>query len=153
LIRDLVLTLEKYGFQYGENLKNNPKASANSAFQSYSTYSNVQLHVKYIKQAGNLSMKDRLFKFPDASFNLSPDALPQESGAVVVVMWYKTIQSFLRNSFYGDNIYAEVKSEIITASVQPTPRVKFLIPVRISWNTTELVIQFTFVYDLKILIR
>ncbi|CAB3980610.1 adhesion G- coupled receptor D1-like [Paramuricea clavata] len=141
LIRDLVTTLENYAFQHGENLKNNSNAS--TIFQNYS---NVQLYVKFIKREDNLSAEERLFEFPDASFNLSPDALPQSSGAVVVVLWYKTINSFLTTSLHDDHSYAEINSKIMTASVRPEPKDKFLQPVRISWNMKELNDSATCVY-------
>jgi hypothetical protein len=134
--------LENYGFQYGENLKNNSNTS--TIFQNHS---NVQLNVKFIKREDNLSKEERLFEFPDASFNLSPDALPQSSGAVIVVLWYKTINSFLTTSLYDGHSYAEINSKIMTASVRPEPKDKFLKPVRISWNMKELVIQVYFVFD------
>jgi hypothetical protein len=134
--------LENYAFQYGENLKNNKNAST-----TIQNYSNVQLYVKFIKREDNLSEAERLFKFPDASFNLSPDALPQSSGAVIVVLWYKTINSFLTTSLHDGHSYAEINSKIMTASVRPEPKDKFLKPVRISWNMKELVIQVYFVFD------
>jgi hypothetical protein len=134
--------LENYGFQYGENLKNNKNAST-----TIQNYSNVQLYVKFIKREDNLSAKERLFEFPDASFNLSPDALPQSSGAVIVVLWYKTINSFLTTSLRDHHSYAKINSKIMTASVRPAPKDKFLQPVRISWNMKELVIQVYFVFD------
>ena len=128
--------MENYAFQYGENLKNNSNAS--TIFQNYS---NVQLYVKFIIREDNLSAEERLFEFPDASFNLSLDALPQSSGAVVVVLWYKTINSFLTPSLHDYHSYAKINSKIMTASVRPAPKDKFLQPVRISWNMKELVIQ------------
>ena len=134
--------MENYGFQYGENLKNNKNAST-----TIQNYSNVQLYVKFIKREDNLSAKERLFEFLDVSFNLSPDALPQSSGAVIVVLWYKTINSFLTTSLHDGHSYAKINSKIMTASVRPEPKDKFLKPVRISWNIKELVIQVYFVFD------
>ena len=131
MIRDLVITLEEYGFQYGKNLKNNPNDR-----NELKNHSNVQLHVQYIKRGNNLSKRET-FKFPNASFSLLPNALATKSDAVVVVLWYKTINSLLRN---GDQIDGKLNSKIITASVQPEPET-FAEPVRISWNVEELVIQ------------
>jgi hypothetical protein len=139
VIRDLVITLEDYGFQYGENLKNSSNTSL-----IVKDYPNVQLNLRYIKYSGNLSPEERLFKFPNASFNLSPDALRKESGAVVVILWYKTIHSLIKNTSYGDNIYAAISSKIITVNVRPEQRVKFSQPVRISWDLAELVIKALF---------
>ena len=134
-----MITLENYAFQYGENIKTNPNASANLTFQ------NVQLHVKYIKQGGNLSGEESLFKFSDASFNLSPDALSNTSGTVVVVMWYKTLHSFMTNISLKDTYTdTDINNEIIIASVRPKPPEEFKEPVRITWKSTELVIQVTF---------
>ncbi len=127
--------MENYAFQYGENLKNNSNTSRNFTFQ------NVQLHVNYLKQGGNLSKKERLFKFPDASFNLSSNAL-SPNGTVVVVMWYKTLHSFMTSTSFKDTNITKVNSEIITASVRPEPRTEtFEEPVHISWNSTELVFK------------
>jgi hypothetical protein len=132
--------LESYGFQYGENLKKTPNATTNFTSQNHL---NVQLHVKYIKQESD----ETLFKFPDASFSLSSNALAQY-GTVVVVLWYKTIHSFLTNTFHDDHIYVKLNSKIITASVRPEPTTEsFAEPVRISWNLKELVIQVYFVFD------
>ena len=136
MIRDLVITLEEYGFHYGENLKNSSNTSL-----IVKDYPNVQLNLRYIKYAGNLSPEERLFKFPNASFNLSPDALRKESGAVVVILWYKTINSLIKNTFHGDNIYAAIRSRIITVNVRPEQKKKFSEPVRISWDLAELVIK------------
>ena len=106
-----------------------------------STYQNVQLHVKYVKQGGNLPREGRLFKFPDASFNISPDTLSNTSGTVVVVMWYRTLHYFMTNTSFKDTRNAKVNSEIIIASARPKQRKEwFKEPVRISWNSTELVI-------------
>jgi hypothetical protein len=100
------------------------------------------MHIQYITQAKYFSREGRLFRFPGASFNLSPDALSNTSGTVVVVMWYKTVHSFMTKSFYGNHTHAKVSNEIIIASVEPKPRKKtFEEPVRISWNSLELVIQ------------
>ncbi len=130
------MTLENYAFQYGENLQNNANISRNFTFQ------NVQLHVNYVKQGGNMSGEERLFKFPDASFDLSSDALSNTSKTVVVVMWYKTLQYFMTNTSFEDTRNAKVNSKIIIASVRPEPRNEgFREPVRISWSSKELVIQ------------
>jgi hypothetical protein len=105
---------------------------------------NVQLHVKYLKQGGNLSGEESLFKFPDASFSLSSDAFSQY-GTVVVVMWYKTLHSFMTNTSLKDtHTDTDINNEIIIASVRPTPPEEFKEPVRITWKSTELVIQVTF---------
>lgn len=144
IIRDLVITVENYGFQFEEHLKKKP-----SALAIFTNYSNVVLHVKYIRQATRLSQEERLFQFSDSAFEISPDALPHESGAVIVVVWYKTLHSFLRNILYDWNSDAEVSSEIISASVLPKPKQTFSEPVRISWNTMTLVIYVTF-YQLTI---
>ncbi len=141
MIRDLVITLEEYGFQYGKTLKNNPNDST-----VFKNHSNVQLHVKYIKQGDALSQEEKQFQFPDASFKLSPNALPSKHGAVVVVMWYKTIHSFL-TTFHND-LNGKLNSKIITASVRPKPTTEsFEEPVRISWRIKELVIQDYFVFN------
>ena len=143
------MTLEKYAFQYGEKLKNNSHASNN-----YTTFQNVHLHVKYVKPGGTLSEKARLFQFPNASFNLSPDTLSNTSGTVVVVMWYKTLHSFMTNTTFKDSSNAKVDSEIIIASVRPEPsKIPFKEPVRISWNSTELVIKVIIIFALTLLIR
>ncbi len=91
-------------------------------------------------------MKERLFKFPDASFNLSPDTLSNTSGTVAVVMWYRTIHSFMTNTSFSDtHTNANVTSKIVIASVRPEPRKKtFKEPVRISWSSTELVISYCY---------
>ncbi|XP_028410420.1 CD97 antigen-like [Dendronephthya gigantea] len=140
-IRQLVITLENYGFQQGDILKNNTRA--NSIFQGRS---NVQLQVKYVARKGVLSYEENLFDFPNASLNLSPDALPKESGAVVVVIFFKTLNSFLVDNFYTDDKYADVNSSIISASVQPQPKTLFKEPVRISWETEKLDESKTCVY-------
>jgi hypothetical protein len=125
------MTLENFGFQNGENMKNKTNATTSLFFQNHS---NVHLRVKYIKQ--EVSPKEKSFTFPDALFNLSSSALPLKSDAIVVVMWYKTIHSFLKNTFDNDH---EIKSKIITASVQPKPTEKFSQPVHISWKIKKLV--------------
>ena len=87
-------------------------------------------------------MEERAFRFPNASFNLSSDALSKTSGTKVAVMWYKTIHLFISNSFEGHPDYGENNSEIITASVSPTPEPKqFEEPVRMTWNLMEMVIK------------
>ena len=101
-----------------------------------------------------MSGEERLFQFPNASFNLSPDALSNISGTVVVVMWYKTLHSFMTNTTFKDSSNAKVNSEIIIASVRPEPRREwFKEPVRISWNSTELVIKVIIIFALTLLIR
>ncbi len=142
------MTLENYAFQYGENLQSNLNISRNFTFQ------NVQLHVNYVKQGGNVSAEERSFKFPDASFDLSSDALSNTSGSVVVVMWYKTLQYFMTNTRFEDTTNAKVSSKIIIASVRPEPRNEwFREPVRISWSSKKLVIQVTVDFALKLLNR
>ncbi len=144
----MVITLEDYAFQYGENLKNNPNASANLTFQ------NVQLYVKYIKQGGNLSGEERLFKFPDTSFKLSSNALSNTSGTEIVVMWYKTLHSFMTNtSLTVTHTNTDINNEIVIASVRPKPPEEFKEPVRITWKSPELVIQVTLLLFLKLLRR
>ncbi len=109
----------------------------------------MQLHVKYVKQDGNLSREERLFKFPNASFNLSPNAL-SKNGTVVVVMWYQTLHSFMTNTSFEDTNDTKVNSEITIASVRPEPRTEtFEEPVRISWNSTELVFKSYCYFDIK----
>ena len=125
--------MEKYAFQYVENLKVNLNASG------IIEYPNLQLHVKYIKQGGEFSREKVSFIFPNASFNLSSDALSTTSGTEVVVLWYRTLHHFINNSFNGSPVYGKVKSEIITASVQPRPPKHFEEPVHITWNTTDVV--------------
>ncbi|XP_028410421.1 CD97 antigen-like [Dendronephthya gigantea] len=132
VIRDLVMTLENYGFQCGNKLENNTYNS--SVFQNRS---NVQLHVKYLKTNVELAQKERLFNFSNASFSLSRDALATESGAVVVILWYKTLNSFLGKRLSGKNVYATVNNKIISASVRPEPRIPFREPVRITWDTID----------------
>ena len=105
----------------------------------FRNYSNVQLRVKYVTQTKNISHEEALFQFQDTSFTLSPAALPQESDAVVVVLWYKTMDSILKTKISHD--YAKFVTKMITASVRPEPRRRFATPVRIRWNTTRLVIQ------------
>ena len=85
------------------------------------------------------SEKEKLFKFQDTSFEFLPDALPQKSGAIVVVLWYKTMHSFLKDKGY----FAKISTNIITASVrpEPDPRKKFSTPVRIIWTIKRLVIH------------
>ncbi|XP_028410390.1 adhesion G protein-coupled receptor B3-like [Dendronephthya gigantea] len=130
LIRDLVITLQNYGFQLGEVLKNDRSSS-----RIFQNHSNVQLYVTYQKRS-ELSPQNSLFNFPNSSFTLSPDALSNDCGAVIVVVWYKTLNLVLRKSgFNGD--YHAIKSRIIIASVQPEPRMPFKEPVRISWDATE----------------
>ncbi len=96
-----------------------------------------------------MSREERLFKFPDASFNLSSNALSQD-GTVVVVIWYKTLHSFMTSTSFKDTNITKVNSEIITASVRPKPRTEtFEEPVRISWNSTELVFKSYCYIDIK----
>ena len=127
----LITTLEKYGFQYGDNLKNTLNASG------IIKYPNLQLHARYIKEGGEFLRRKSLFMLPNASFNLSSDALSKTSGTKVVVMWYKTMHHFINNSFNGSPIYGKVNSEILTASVQPRPPKQFEETVRITWNTMD----------------
>ncbi|CAB3980612.1 adhesion G- coupled receptor D1-like [Paramuricea clavata] len=137
LIRNLVITLENYGFQYGEMQKNNSDVP-----EPIKNHTNVQLHVKYIKQGETI--EDTSFKFQDASFNLSSSALQRKSGVIVVVLWYKTINSFLTNSFHDNQSYARLNSKIITASVRSAEPKNFT--VRINWNIKELNDSATCVY-------
>ena len=127
----MMITLENYGFQNGENMKNNPNASSTFILKNHS---NVQLYVRYEQRKRRSSKGERLVNFPGATFNLSPDALPKHSGALVVVIWYKTM-----HSFRGAND-PRITNRIISASVRPEPRIKFKTPVRISWDMKELVI-------------
>jgi hypothetical protein len=131
----LVKTLEDFAFQHGDFLKYNPSTSALVIFE----YQNIHLQVKYIKQGNTASIEERLFRFPSTSFILSPDALSPET--IVAVVWYKTLHSFIRNSFHGSKIFEEVKREVVTASVRPKPPETFEEPVRISWNLTGMVSQ------------
>jgi hypothetical protein len=139
VIRNLVITLENYGFQHGEKQKNNSDGTE----VILKNHTNVQLHVKYIKQGETI--EDTSFKFQDASFNLSSSALQRKSGAIVVVLWYKTINSFLTNSFHDNQSYARLNSKIITASVRSAEPNNFT--VRINWNIKELVIRIYFVFE------
>ena len=132
IIRDLVNTLEEYAFQYVYYFKKNASASPFVSLDKQ----NFHLQARYIKNANKASNKEISFMFSNGSFNLSPDALSSET--IVAVVWYKTIHSFISNTFRGSNIYGEVKREIVTASVRPDPRGKFEKPVRISWNVTGL---------------
>ncbi|XP_028410387.1 CD97 antigen-like [Dendronephthya gigantea] len=140
VIRDLAITLEKYGLQHANSLRNSTTNS--SVFQNHS---NIQLRVLYIKPAGKLSRKERIFNFSKASFKLSNDALSNETDTVVAVLWYKTLHSFLTKSFYGD-IQEELKSEIISVNVRPEPKMPFEKPVRISWDKDEVNQSETCVY-------
>ena len=137
-----MITLETYGFQYGDFLKNNTQASSISQIRS-----NVELQVKYVAQTGVLSSEENLFKFPNASLNLSPDALPEDSGAVIVVILYNTLNFFLVDNFHTDDKYADVNSSIISAGVQPQPKTPFKEPVRISWETEKLVMKIHSIHD------
>ena len=135
IISNLVTTLESYGFQEGENFKNTTNTTT-----VFRNLSNVQTYVKYIKPNGNLSMEEKLFAFQDASFVLSQDALPPSvdvTGSVVVVFLYRTIHSFLKNSFPTRGGYGKINSKIFTVSVRPEPKEQFSEPVRFIWNTTE----------------
>ena len=132
MIRDLVITLQNFGFQYGENLKKNKNISP-----ILHNFSNVHMRVRYHKRS-ELSPQDRIFHFPNASFILSPDAILNNSGAVVVVMWYKTLNLFLTSMNYNGNMHT-INDRIITASVQPEPKMSFEEPVRISWDRKEMV--------------
>lgn len=134
MIRDLAITLQNYGFQCGEHLKN--RKSISPVFQNHS---NAQIGVKYLKRSES-SNEDRIFKFPNTSFTISPDALPKYSGAVVVVVWYKTLNLFLTGNYDDVNNYT-INSRIVSASVQPEPIRSFEEPVRISWNEGELVME------------
>ncbi|XP_028410418.1 adhesion G protein-coupled receptor E2-like isoform X2 [Dendronephthya gigantea] len=140
VIRDLAITLEKYGLQHANSLRNSTTNS--SVFQNHS---NIQLRVLYIKPAGKLSRKERIFNFSKASFKLSNDELSNETDTVVAVLWYKTLHSFLTKSFYGD-IQEELKSEIISVNVRPEPKMPFEKPVRISWDKDEVNQSETCVY-------
>ncbi|XP_028412672.1 CD97 antigen-like [Dendronephthya gigantea] len=129
--RKLVATLQKYGVQSGNILKNK------NTSHTFQNFPNVQLRVNYMNSS-EFSPQDRLFNFPNASFNISRDALPKNSGAVVVVVWYKTLNSFLTKNIYDGNNYA-IKSRIISASVQPeATRIPFKQPVRIHWKENVL---------------
>ena len=135
IISNLITTLESYGFQEGENFKNTTNTTT-----VFRNLSNVQTYVKYIKPNGNLSMEEKLFTFQDASFVLSQDALPPSvdaTGAVVVVFLYRTIHSFLKNSFRTRGGFGKINSKIFTVSVRPEPKEQFSEPVRLIWNTTE----------------
>ena len=92
----------------------------------------------YIKQAGKLSRKERIFNFSKASFKLSSDELSSESDTVVAVLWYKTLHSFVTKSFYSD-VQEKLRSEIISVNVRPEPKMPFKEPVLISWDKDEVV--------------
>ncbi len=95
-----------------------------------------------------MSREERIFKLPDASFNLSPNALSRK-GTVVVVMWYKKLHYFVTNTSFKDTSITKVNSKIIIASVRPEPRRKtFEEPVHISWNSTELVFKVIVIFAL-----
>ncbi|XP_028401048.1 adhesion G protein-coupled receptor L2-like [Dendronephthya gigantea] len=131
VIPDLVTTLENYGLQYGEEIRNNT-----NGFISQNS-SNVQLRVRYMENtAGNFTLEDRRTNFPNASFIISSDAIPEESGSLAVVVWYKTLNSFLGEKFHTSNDYVKVNSKIITASVRPQSKIlQFTQPVQIIWDT------------------
>ncbi|XP_028410399.1 adhesion G protein-coupled receptor B3-like [Dendronephthya gigantea] len=130
VIPDLVTTLENYGHQYGEEIRNNTNGSISQ------NASNVQLRVRYMENTGKLSLEDRRSNFPNASFIISSDAIPKESGSLAVVVWYNTLNSLLGEKFYTSNNYAIVNSTIITASVRPQSKMlKFTQPVQIIWDT------------------
>ncbi|XP_028411086.1 adhesion G protein-coupled receptor L4-like [Dendronephthya gigantea] len=132
LIGDLVMTLQNYATQQGEALKND---ASNSAI--FYNRSNIQLRVEYTNQS-QLTPERGIFNFPNASFVLSPDALAKDSGAVVAVVWYKTLNSFLTDGLDDkDDINGIINSTIISASVQPHPMKNLEEPVRISWDTKE----------------
>ena len=100
-----------------------------------------------------MSKEERIFKLPGASLNLSPNALSKKR-TVVVVMWYKTLHSFMTHTSFEDTSNTKVSSKIIIASVRPEPQRKtFEDPVRISWNSTELVFKVIVIFALKLLIR
>ncbi|XP_028400846.1 fibrillin-3-like [Dendronephthya gigantea] len=126
-VRDLAVTLQNYGFQCGEKLKNNKSTSP-----IFRNHSNVQIRVKYQKPS-EFPPQERVFNFPNTSFILSPDAIRNTSGAVVVVVWYKTLNLFLTNIDYDGSNHT-VNSKIITASVRPEPKMSFKEPVRIIWD-------------------
>ncbi|XP_028402491.1 adhesion G protein-coupled receptor L3-like [Dendronephthya gigantea] len=138
-IRKMIITLKNYGFQNGENIKKNPNASS---FFIFKNHSNVQLYATYAQHTRRLSREGRSFKFPDATFKLSSDALPKHSGALVVVIWFKTMHSFLNDDMHNPMI----TSNMISASVRPEPRTKFKRPVRIRWDMKELNDSTTCVY-------
>ncbi|XP_028410401.1 latrophilin-like protein LAT-2 [Dendronephthya gigantea] len=130
VIPDLVTTLENYGLQYGEEIRNNTNGSISQ------NASNVQLRVRYMENTGKLSLEDRRSNFPNASFIISSDAIPKESGSLAVVVWYNTLNSFLGEKFYTSHDYVKVDSKIITASVRPQSKMlKFTQPVQIIWDT------------------
>ena len=128
-------TLESYGFQYGENLKNNSNRQ-----RTFQNYSNIKLHVSLLEADNVSTPKEKSFIFPDASFNITPNALHLQSGAILVVIWFKTIHSFFTNTIDSD----EIRSKIITASIRPEPTEKFSQPIRLSWSIQNLVIQVQF---------
>ncbi len=60
---------------------------------------------------------------------------------------------FMTNTSFEGTSNTKVNSEIIIASVRPEPRKEtFEEPVRISWNSTELVIKVTIIFALRLLI-
>ena len=135
IARNLINTLEKYGFQHAKNIS--------SATPIFKNRSNVQLRVRYITKESNLT--EVPFRFEETSLKLPSAALPLRFDAVVVILWYKALHSFLKTNIP----YGNITTSIITASVQPEPdpNKTFASPVRISWGTTIPVSHFHFVFD------
>lgn len=95
-----------------------------------------------MENTGKLLLEDRRSSFPNASFFVSSDAIPKESGSLAVVVWYKTLNSFLGESFHSSHTYTKIKSKIITASVRPQSKIlEFTQPVRIIWDSNEEVVK------------
>ena len=89
--------------------------------------------------------REGLFEFPNASFSFPSDALPNDSSAVVTVVWYKTLQSFLVDDILVEcDVYDGIKSTIISATVTPQPKTPFKAPVRISWEAGKSVRKVAF---------
>ena len=135
ITRNLINTLEEYGFQHANNIS--------SATPIFKNHSNVQLRVRYITRESKLQKAP--FRFEDTSFKLPSGALPLASDAVVVVLRYKTLHFFLKTNIP----YGNITTNIITASVRPEldPDKTFASPVRISWGTTIPVSHFHFVFN------
>ncbi|XP_028410397.1 latrophilin-like protein LAT-2 [Dendronephthya gigantea] len=88
-----------------------------------------------MENTGNFTLVDRRSNFPNASFIISSDAIPEKSGSLAVVVWYKTLNSFLGEKFHTSDDYVKVNNKIITASVRPQSKIlQFTQPVQIIWD-------------------
>lgn len=139
VLKDLVLSLEDYGFQLGRNLTSN-KADSIVVKKS----SNIELHVKVVKPRSYSLSHYTLFQFPNSSFNLTPNAFvaSENATAVAVVVYYRTLHSILTQEklrLRQTNLTTKktghmINGRIITASVRPNPPKEFETPVRIRWK-------------------